>query len=346
MASQSDRAVWQTRAAAAEFAVLDRFVTRMPGLAWGRSRWPAHPPLRRRPGDPPRWHYWWSAHHLDAAVDAAHHRPTAGRRRRTAALARGILVRNHGTWKRPFWDDLAWLGLAFERAGDLAGRERVALTIARRLEDAIDPAVGAIPWRVGSPLFNAPANGPAAILLARVGRTEASLQLTEWIHEHLTDDSTGLVLDGIEVTGHRIRPVTSLYTYCQGVALGAYAAAPGERFRDAAVELVAAVTRWTAPDHVLPGSGGGDGGLFAGITCRYLAAAVPHLPDEAATAARRIVLAGADAAWRGAARIEGRPLFATDWRAPADDAPEAAERDLSVQLGGWLAMEAAVAVTS
>jgi predicted alpha-1,6-mannanase (GH76 family) len=54
------------------------------------------------------------------------------------------------------------------------------------------------------------------------------------------------------------------------------------------------------------------------------------------------VLASADAAWRG--RLEGRsgPVFSADWsrRAvmPRRGVPEA---DLSVQLSGWMVLEAA-----
>lgn len=338
----TDRLEWQRRAAHAEYAVLDRYVRRLPAVAWARSAWPALGAGWRRRERRAGWHYWWSAHLVDAAIDAARHRPGPGRLRRPRVFARGIRLRNGGTWSRPFWDDLAWLGLAFERGGDLVGGGGVAERIARRLETAIDPSVGAIPWRVGSLLFNAPANGPAAILLARTGRTAAATRLADWMHEQLIDPETGLVFDGLVVDGSESETVTALYPYCQGVALGAYVAQSDPRFRDRAADLVHALSRWVAPSGVLPGSGGGDGGLFAGIACRYLAEAVPHLEGEPAASARRIVLASADAAWRGAAVIDRRPLFAADWRHPAETAVQAPERDLSVQLGAWLALEAAV----
>jgi len=327
------RELWNGRAAAAEAMVLDRFVRRVGPVAWGRSAWP---PLRRG-GGRAGWHYWWSAHLVDAAVDAAGHRPDPARARRPGALLRGTAVRNPG-WARAFWDDLAWAGLALDRAG----HHRHAARIAARLGGAVDARVGAVPWRVGSTLLNAPANGPAAILLARTGRRASAERLADWLQATLVDPGTGLVLDGVEIGPTGAHLVTDLHTYCQGVVLGAELAL-GRRAPAAA--LVEAVARWTAPSGVLPGEGGGDGGLFAGITSRYLALAARLLDGDDAARARAVVLASADALWAGAVTVDGRPLFAADWRRPADPAPTAPERDLSVQLGAWLALEAAVDVS-
>lgn len=313
--------------------MLHRFLRRVGPAAWGRSAWP---PMHRVAGRA-AWHYWWSAHLVDAAVDAVQHRPDPARAWLPGALLRGIPLRNAG-WARGFWDDLAWAGLALERAG----RHRHAARIAARLEGAVDAEVGAVPWRVGSRLFNAPANGPAAILLARTGRGPAAERLTTWMQAALVEPATGLVIDGVEVDPTGVHPVTARYTYCQGVVLGAQVALGR---REPAAALVAAITRWTAPSGVLPGQGGGDGGLFAGITMRYLALAARLLDGEAAARARTLVLASAEAVWAGAVAVEGRPLFAADWRHRADPAPTAPERDLSVQLGAWLALEAAVDVS-
>ena len=68
---------------------------------------------------------------------------------------------------------------------------------------------------------------------------------------------------------------------------------------------------------MLPGSGGGDGGLFAGITARYLADAAVRRPELTA-AASRLVLASATAAWDGRAEIGGGPVFSADWATPGD----------------------------
>jgi predicted alpha-1,6-mannanase (GH76 family) len=339
MVRMTDAAEDDARAAAAEEAVAARYLGGLPGLAWGRAAWPM-PATGGRAG----WHYWWSAHLVDAAIDAAGHRPGAERRRRVRALVRGIRPRNGGTWSRRFFDDLAWMGLALQRGTGIAGRRATTERIAARIAAAVDPAVGAVPWRVGSRLFNAPANGPAAILLARTGRRAAAMGLADWIDRTLRDPATGLVLDGVVVEAGTSRPVSELYTYCQGVALGAaLELAPGnERFTRRAAALVEAIATWTGPGLVLPGAGGGDGGLFAGIACRYLAAAARRLPPGPAASARALVRANAEAVWTGRAMIDGMPLFAADWRGPADPSPAAPERDLSVQLGAWIALEAAI----
>jgi predicted alpha-1,6-mannanase (GH76 family) len=354
-----DVALANARAAAAEHAVITRYVRRVGGIAWARPVWPDDRALLPRP-----WHYWWHAHLLDAAGDAARHRPSPGRAHRVSALARTVAVRTGGRWVNRFYDDIAWMGLALDRA---APRSRGIPVIARRLRGGIDPTVGALPWHVGSTFFNAPANGPAAILLARTGRAAEAARLDVWTQDTLTDPRTGLVRDGVEGTRVRER----LYTYNQGTAIGAALAlartapdaATRRAHRDRAASLVGAVSRWcTDAGGLLPASGGGDGGLFSGILCRYLADAARDLGAHARTAsasarARELVVAQADALWDGRAEVEGRPFFSADPRRLA--APPRAGRtasssagtvagsdvpdgDLSVQVGAWLSLEAAV----
>ena len=135
-----------------------------------------------------------------------------------------------------------------------------------------------------------------------------------------------------------------------------------DRHGDRVRRLVAAIAEHMAPDGVLKGAGGGDGGLFAGITARYLALAATALPEQpGAAAAREIVLSSAGAAWDNRQVVDGLPLFGAFWdRAP--DLPRrgaaggkrvggavtesaAPERDLSVQVSGWMLMEAASTVS-
>jgi predicted alpha-1,6-mannanase (GH76 family) len=119
---------------------------------------------------------------------------------------------------------------------------------------------------------------------------------------------------------------------------------------------------------VLRGSGGGDGGLFSGITARYLALVATTLPGDsvddvkARDTARHIVLTSAQSAWDNRQSVEGLPLFGPSWDETAElptaggqqaqfvggavTASEIPERDLSVQLSGWMLMEAAYAVTA
>lgn len=117
------------------------------------------------------------------------------------------------------------------------------------------------------------------------------------------------------------------------------------------------------------GNGGGDGGLFKGILARYLALVVAELPsdDKLSRAtrqlARRLVMQSAESVWHHRLEVDGLPLFGASW---VEDAalPQAGarlgaalsvgagadlgvpERDLAVQLSGWMLMEAAARVTS
>jgi predicted alpha-1,6-mannanase (GH76 family) len=193
----------------------------------------------------------------------------------------------------------------------------------------------------------------------------------DWIDRTLIDPETHLVFDGIK-SGSLVR---AQYTYCQGVVLGLeteLAARTGAEARgrhQARVHrLVAAVNEHMASSGVLKGGGGGDGGLFAGITARYLALVATTLPGDSADdvttrdAARTLVLASAKSAWDYRQTVNGLPVFGPFWdrdaQLPTADGEEAqfaggavtgsevAERDLSVQLSGWMLMEAACNVTA
>ncbi len=341
---------WSERAGVAERAVLHRHLRRIggviPGTRIARIRWP-----RRTMVAPYPWHYWWQAHLIDCLLDAQWRDPQDRRAGVIGTAVRSMRLRNLGTWTNRYYDDVAWLGLALQRAGGLArgGRGPALAAITEQLHDGwTEDGGGGIWWRRGDVVKNAPANGPAAILLARDGQVEFAAAITDWVAETLVDPETGLVRDGVLLTpGGALRRVDSrIFTYCQGVHLGAcveLAARDGHvRWGDRAIALVDAVThRLAHPDGVLPGSGGGDGGLFAGILARYLADAALRRP-ELTEAASRLVLASARAAWDGRIEARGGPVFSADWSRPAlEPRPGRPEADLSVQLSGWMLLEAA-----
>ncbi|WP_214368371.1 glycoside hydrolase family 76 protein [Pseudonocardia sp. H11422] len=345
---------WADRAAAVERAVTGRHLRRLagvlPGTRIGRIRWPRPTPIRPWP-----WHYWWQAHLLDCLVDAELRAPSPRRAADIAALVRSVQLRNFGRWTNDYYDDIAWFGLAVQRAGSLtrrSGPRALAAVSAQLRAGWTHHGGGGIWWRRGDDFKNAPANGPAAILLARDGRVELAASITDWMAEVLVDPETGLVRDGIRVDPDgSVRTIESTtYTYCQGVYLGACVAlaerdgAPRWAERAGAL-LDALTTRMAGPDGVIPGyDDGGDGGLFNGILARYLVDAARRLP-ALAPAAHRIVLASADAAWAGRAKLAAGPVFAHDWRRLARrPGPGTPEADLSVQLSGWMLLEAAADV--
>ena len=366
--------LWANRAASSEAAVAQRHLKRLwalPGTQLGVVSWPA----ARRDRLFGTWHYWWQAHLLDCLVDAQLRDPRPERRTRINRQVRSHRLRNNLSWTNSYYDDMAWLALALERAARIAGvtRRRALAKLADQFVKAWAPEDGGgIPWRKQDQFFNAPANGPAGIFLARYeDRLKRADQMSDWIDRTLNDPETHLVFDGIKA-GSLVR---AQYTYCQGVVLGLdteLAARTGAEARarhQARVHrLVAAVSEHMAPSDVLRGAGGGDGGLFAGITARYLALVATTLPGDSADdavardTARTIVLSSAKSAWDYRQTVDGLPLFGAFWDRDAElptagaeeaqfvagavDASEIAERDLSVQLSAWMLMEAACNVTA
>ncbi|OBG21002.1 glycoside hydrolase family 76 protein [Mycobacterium sp. 852002-51057_SCH5723018] len=372
--------LWVNRAASSEAAVAQRHFKRLwalPGTQLGVVAWPA----ARRDRLFGTWHYWWQAHLLDCLVDAQLRDPRPDRRARINRQVRTHRLRNNFRWTNSYYDDMAWLALALERADRLAGvtRRRALPKLTEQFVNAWVPEDGGgIPWRKQDQFFNAPANGPAGIFLARYpasgDRLKRAEQMGDWIDRTLIDPETHLVFDGIKA-GSLVR---AQYSYCQGVVLGLeteLAARTGAevRARHAARvhRLVAAVGERMAPSGVLRGAGGGDGGLFGGITARYLALVATALPGDSADdavardTARTIVLASAKSAWDNRQTVDGLPLFGAFWDRDAELPPQKsgagqeaqfvegavnasaiAERDLSVQLSGWMLMEAACNVTA
>ncbi|GGM17766.1 glycoside hydrolase family 76 protein [Nakamurella endophytica] len=365
---------WSARADDAEAAVVGRSVRRLWALPATRLGVPHHP---ARPADRLflRWNLWWQAHLLDAAVEAWHRAPTRPRAARIRCLVRGARLRNGGGWANSYLDDTAWWALALERASRRAGptagsatpadpapldrqtgrrRWRTAGAAVTRAAERFDRGwpddeLGGLPWRDGDEFRNAPANGPAAVLLARTGHPAAARRVADWIHRELVRPD-GLVADGIRAGERRVE--TTAYSYVQGVVLGAELElvlrgdAPDRLHR-----LVTAVDRHLAPDGVIPGHGGADAGLFGGILARYLADVTLRLPGDAPAdrtaraTAGALVLGSADAAWRHRGTDRHGPVFGADWTRPAGTDPTA-DGDLSTQLSGWLLTEAAAAVTA
>ena len=358
--------LWANRAASAEAAIERRHLKRLwglPGTQLGVVAWPAS----RRHRWFGTWHYWWQAHLLDCLVDAQLRGPKPERQREIVRQIRAHRLRNNGSWVNDYYDDMAWLALALERAGRLAGVEkpRALHKLCNQFINAWVPEDGGgIPWRKQDQFFNAPANGPAGIFLARYDdRLRRAQQMADWIDEVLIDPATHLVFDGLKA-GSLVR---AQYTYCQGVVLGLETelAARTENPEHATRvhRLVAAVHEHMAPDGVIKGAGGGDGGLFNGILARYLALVATVLPqrtdDDAAARATAgaLVISSATAAWDNRQTVDGLPLFAAFWDRTAEvptaegaeaqfvegavNASEIPERDLSVQLAGWMLMEAA-----
>ncbi len=305
---------WSLQAEAAAADVHQRFGHRLAGLpgTWiGSLIPPTSGSSRLRTLQPPwsQWHYWWQAHYVDAVVDAgfaqlrhANRRAARLELQRAEQLLRGILFRNFGRFPNYFYDDMAWLALAAGRLNDLSLRLLVkpsplatfaSTTLTRQLHGAHDDVLGGgLHWSRKRDYKNAPVNGPAALHFARTGETERAAAIINWLRRELFDPATGLYLDGIHPSASGRDVETTIYTYNQGPVLAALLELGGvPRLRDAAALIEAIRSQLYAPDQGLRLECGGDGSLFTGILCRYLALAAqdPRLPSDSRETASSMV---------------------------------------------------------
>lgn len=384
---------WAHRADLAETAINERHAARVWGVPRTNLAVVSWPPTAKEKAFV-HWHYWWQAHYLDCQVDAANRHNTKVRRRRIADTIRGIRLRNVETLtKNRYYDDKAWLALAMARASQLKkiNTSKRLGPLQNNIIAGIDPELGVLPWRAGETFLNVPANGPGAIMLARMGRVGEARKIVDWIYDNLVDDR-GLIMDGIRMRMDGPEVVRNIHPYCQGVVLGAcleiVLALRDKTGRDLRLEhidtvheaelvedmmqyvtrirgLIQAVASYLAtPSGVLNSeTGDGDGGLFKGILARYLAEVAIRLPGDSPAnratkkLAARLVTASAESLWEHRLEVDGLPIFGTDWTSDARlphnfgmtsssigervGLIRVAERDLSVQLSGWMLLEAA-----
>lgn len=382
------REQWDHRADLAEQAVTERHAKRLWSCPRTNLAVIAWPPTTRDKFFV-RWHYWWQAHYLDNQVDAALRRPTKTRITRIRQTMRTIRMRNlQKLSKNNYYDDKAWLALAMNRASELNKIHHVRGLhhLIHNIFDGVDTLTGVLPWRTNENFYNVPTNGPAAILAARTGELQLAENLIDWTFEHLINEN-GLVMDGLHMRMHGPEAARQVYSYCQGVMVGACTelavaqralagVAPDEVSQVGIAQitrvqkLVSAIEEHMTDSNLVLSneSGGGDGGLFNGVLMRYLALVALELPGvsdatkRTRKVARDIVMATAESAWKTRLEIDGLPVFSADWRrdatlpqsgglvgatiAGAVSSSDIAERDLSVQLSGWMLMEAAARLSA
>ena len=387
--ARQDLSPWHgraTEAARSVTALHGRRLLFLPGTHLGAVQWP--PPSWRR--DPRGallgpWHYWWQAHYVDCLVDAGRrelgHRATPAARyngpdhpsagRLASRLVTGIWLRNAFTFVNNYYDDMAWLALATHRLDKLAeetgapGRRRnahVRKSLTRQFEAACtsDMGGGAF-WSKARDFKNTPATAPIALHFARTGHPGKAQALLDWLDATLFDPDQGLYLDGARLNpAGEVVVERAVYTYNQGPVLGALLEQGGEANLARAAVVVDAVDRLlTVPatppageGRVLRCEGTGDGGLFTGILCRYLAlaAADSRLSAHTRRTAATLVANTAAAFWDGrrplaAGEAHGKHsagIFSMHAAKPARETyPAGAVVELSTQLQAWMALEAA-----
>ncbi|WP_142058728.1 glycoside hydrolase family 76 protein [Pseudarthrobacter sp. B4EP4b] len=394
-ADASTPADWHERANEAARSVTALFGRRLfflPGTHLGAVQWPVpgwRDDVKGKLLQP--WHYWWQAHYVDCLVDAGRRElgnaatpaarfngpehPSAGRL--ASRLVTGIRLRNALTFVNNYYDDMAWLALATLRLDTLAeetrrpGRRRneaVRRTLTLQFDAACtDDLGGGSYWSKKRDFKNTPATAPVALFYARTGQPTKAQQLLDWLNATLLDKEQGLYLDGARLgPDGNVVIERAIYTYNQGPVLGALLELGGEANLARAAALVAAVERrLTVPagesgvaGPVLRCEGTGDGGLFTGILCRYLAlaAADSRLPAGTREAAAGLVRNTAAAFWTGRRPVDsteaGSPghaasIFSMHADQPADRLyPPGNAVELSTQLQAWMTLEAAASVES
>ena len=343
---------WAHRAELAETAISERHSSRVWGLPRTNLAVVSWPPTTKEKVFF-HWHYWWQAHYLDCLVDATLRNSTRLRRRRITDTLRGIRMRNlrHVTTNK-YYDDKAWLTLSLQRVAKLEkmSRPRNLTVLQDNICKASEEFDGILPWREGENFVNVPSNGPAAILMARMGKVDEAAHIVDWIYDHLINDD-GLVMDGVRMRMDGPEIVRAIHPYCQGVVLGACLELTLARRKEAGFDewdridsvqaaeradatmryltrlrgLVQAVaTHLATPGGVIDAdTGDGDGGMFKGILVRYLADIAVRLPGDSPAnratkkLAARLVLNSANSVWEHRLEVDGLPIFATDWTADA-----------------------------
>ena len=266
-------------------------------------------PATQMPTPWSEWHYWWQAHYLDAVVDAGFLALEQGARaaargelQRARQLLRGILIRNFCRFPNHYYDDMAWLALAAARLNELSlhlGLKPVRLarlatgSLTRALHGAHDTVLGGgLYWSRKRDFKNMPVNGPAALHFARSGERQAATAIVGWLRRELFSPELGLYLDGVHPTRGGRSVEHTIYTYNQGPILAAFLELGGQDHLGQAADLVEAVrARLSTPGRGIRLEPGGDGSLFTGILCRYLALAAldPRLPAHTRATASNLV---------------------------------------------------------
>ncbi|HET8987246.1 MAG TPA: glycoside hydrolase family 76 protein [Humibacillus sp.] len=380
-ASAAQEPSWDTRAAEAERSVTTLFGARLAGMPLTHLARTVHPAHGRV--DTP-WHYWWQAHYLDAIVDsglrclrAADPEGARSRARTGDRLLRTIRLRNRARWVNDYYDDMAWLALSSGRLallhsalGRIRPQRRLRTAerdLTRQLRSALtDELGGGLYWSVERDFKNVPASAPAALHLARLGRTDEARGIVEWLYARLWSAESGLFLDGVRLTPTAGRAsattlrttraevvVPDIWSYNQGTVLGALVTLGDAQSLQRAADLIAAVSDRLTTEadgiRLLRTHGVGDGGLFTGILGRYLALAATtnSLAPRARGTAAGLVTSTADALWRGRDvrgldRTHAVSVWSTDPAVSARTSqPPGARIELSTQVQAWMLLEAA-----
>ncbi|MDB5012229.1 MAG: hypothetical protein JWQ25_431 [Daejeonella sp.] len=301
------------------------------------------------------FNYWWNAHMLDVLADGYSRTKDDVYKTRMKALLTALKQKNGGAYPNDFYDDMEWLALAALRSHQLTQDDQY-LDAVNILWADIKTGIntnqgGGVSWRKGQFDYkNTPANAPAIILAARLYKLqnkaedlETAKTLYVWLKSHLVDPATGLVWDGINRQGNSQVDKDWIFTYNQGIFIGAalelFKVTKNAAYLTDAVQTAntAVSSNNISPQGILKSEGQGDGGLFKGILVRYLTQLIQE-PGLSSSDRERYVkflqFNGQTLYSKGISRPA--LLVSPDW-----NKQPGSSTDLSSQLSGVMMMEAA-----
>lgn len=232
------------------------------------------------------FHYWIQAQMVDSITDAYIRTGDLNYAQQAKDLILAVRKKNSNHLTNDFYDDMGWMACAMAKLYDATGDEDLWNDLLLLYEVIMDSwhYNGGIAWSKDTMHYrNSPANGPACILACRLYSItgeqkylDMALQIFEWWDATLIDHESGLVWDGLNREGDQKIDKNWKFTYCQGVYIGScvelYKLLNDSTYLDKAL-LTADYTLGNLIDKksgVLQEEGGGDGGAFKGIFCRYL----------------------------------------------------------------------------
>lgn len=301
--------------------------------------------------------YWWQAHGLNAMIDASIRVNNDRYFNMISDFHNGIKKANNG-YTNDYYDDMAWMGIALLRAYELTNLNEYLNTSILLWHDIKtgwnDNNGGGIAWNKQMLNYkNTPSNATTAILSFRLHNVTQDQQyynlgekIMVWLQNTLVDETSGMVWDGIGRTDDNKIDNNWLFTYNQGIYIGAcielYKISNNEIWRDRAIKTADnAITTFGGNFNIFKDEGTGDGGLFKGILVRYL----KYLSDQQfveknkSTTYKTVIKSNSARLWDMGKSASFPYTFNNDW----NQSP-AGEIDLSVQLSGVFLMEACAGI--
>lgn len=299
-----------------------------------------------RPDDDKTFNYWWLAHLIDCRLDAYRRSGDMMRLNQAKETWRNIVDRNHDSLFNDYFDDMLWFALATLRMWDATGEEEyrdAAIAIWNHvIEYGWNGTMGeSLAWRKQQLYYkNTPANGPLAILGARLHRITGESHYLhyaqtafDWITRTLHSDD-GFIGDGINRLNDGKTDDQWRFTYNQGLYAGA-AVELSRETGDATLLESAMTTALAAIDALSDGTSfqdegeGGDEGLFKGVYYRYIGLLIDEVdalssPGTTLTDGREqlvgFIRRSTDAMWRNAVTLPaGAVLVGNDWSTQPDE---------------------------